>query len=383
MIHSFFNKFYRLVIILLLIMPSINLNAQFYNRHDKGFFSNFLINASGGLLLFQGDIKTDNRIFYKDDWQLAAGFALRKRISPSFSFGIQVLNGKLQGTRLNSADATDENFKFHSDVFEYNFNSTINFSNLLLKTNPERLIDVYGFAGIGYSNWRTQLVNLKEFDIISSSGDDGKGLKGRTSELVYPVGIGVRFNLGKNLGISLENTLRFVNSDDLDARIIEGTRNDFYTYTSIGISLKLVPEEKIKYAPKKRKKLNIFKLNNKKKIPSIEIPEIPQPLVLPLPISDSVYYTLQILAKREKESKIKHLIETFNIEEQIYLSYHKDSLYRYTIGWYEFFEEAVENLKIIIDNGITDAFIVKYQNGIRMPIWSSQIEGIELRKKED
>ncbi len=208
---------------------SYHLNAQSFSEGRFGFFDNWRININAGSNLFYGDIQQYQYAPYKDDWRMAYGLVLRKQISPVFGLGFQILNGTLHGTRKNYAGGDKV---FDSKIFEYNLNATIDFNSLFAGYNPDRRFSIYGLAGLGFSNWKTTLKNNGK--VIRTTGYTGKGPGKRTTELVLPLGLGIKYDVSDNIGLNLESSLRGVNSDILDAWESH-FKYDFYNYTSLGL----------------------------------------------------------------------------------------------------------------------------------------------------
>lgn len=206
-------------------------NGQKYIEGRTSFFDNWQVNVNVGTNLFFGDIQQYRRAPYKEDWRVAYGLILRKQLSPVIGLGFQLLNGQLHGTRFNYAGGDK---MFDAKVFEYNFNGTLNFSNLFAGYNPSRTFSIYGVAGIGFSNWASDLKDYHTGKIIKSSGYTGKGPGKRTTEIVVPFGLGMNLDFNDNFGLNIESTLRPVNSDLLDTWQ-SGFKYDIYNYTSLGL----------------------------------------------------------------------------------------------------------------------------------------------------
>ncbi len=219
------------ILMCLSIAPKTSI-AQAYIDGRRGFFDNWQVNINLGTNLFYGDIQQYRRAPYKEDWRMAYGIIFRKHFSPVFSLGFQLLNGKLHGTRF---DFGGTDMYFDSDIFEYNVNTTIDLINMFFGYNPDRKVSIYATAGLGFSNWKTELKDYNTGKLIRSSGFTGKGPNHRTTEIVVPFGGGLKFNLGNSIGLNLESTLRPVNSDYLDAWK-SGFKYDMYGYTSLGLS---------------------------------------------------------------------------------------------------------------------------------------------------
>ena len=218
----------------LILLPSL-IFSQDQIRNRIQLFSNWSVNANFGPNLFFGDIQQNDYIPEMEDIKMAYGIVLRKKISPVFGFGGQLLSGRLHGHKKSS------NSYFDADVFEYGMNITVNFSNLLWPHNPYRKLSVYGVAGIGLTKWKTILRDITTKNIVKEKGQGG--FKDRITETVIPLGLGFEYKLSSALSLNLESTFRTINTDLLDL-VKGGYKYDRYNYNSFGITLYL---DKLKY----------------------------------------------------------------------------------------------------------------------------------------
>lgn len=189
--------------------------------------------------LFYGDIQQyEWGVPYREDYRAAYGLIFRKQITPVFGLGWQLLNGKLHGTKIHDREGGTLNLMFDASVFEYNMHSFIDVSSLFAGYNPNRRLTVYSIAGLGFSNWKTELRDYKTGKLIRENGFSGKGPGKRTTEVVVPVGMGLRFNINDRIALNYEGTLRGVYSDILDATE-GGFKYDIYSYSSLGLTYNL------------------------------------------------------------------------------------------------------------------------------------------------
>ena len=202
------------------------------NNSFKKYWS---VNLNAGANLFWGDLRQYDYYpvtNYENEWQLGYGIILNWQISPVFGLRGQLLNGKLSGTRRQI------NRYFEADIFEYNLNTTVNFSNLFFHYKPKRIFTVYGTLGIGLTNWCTKMKDLGTNEVVAENGcGSSRGLWGRTLEGVIPVGLGFDFRLSDNWALNMEGTLHGLNTDKLDTKV-SGSKYDMYTYTSLGLTYK-------------------------------------------------------------------------------------------------------------------------------------------------
>ncbi|MCD6113095.1 MAG: SPOR domain-containing protein [Bacteroidales bacterium] len=212
--------------------------SQKYNSNYKRFFNNWSANVNIGANQFYGDISNKN-LYDKinEETKLSYGFILTKDLSPYFAIRGQILNGKLYSTKDKYNNGAPANLCFDADVFEYNISGVLNISNLIWRNNLYKKFSVYGVLGFGFSNWKTTLKNSLTGNVISTHGFCGSGPNKRTTEIVGPLGLGINYNIGNNISLNIESTLRTVNSDFLDAAK-GGFSYDFYSYTSLGFTYK-------------------------------------------------------------------------------------------------------------------------------------------------
>ncbi|HNY08019.1 MAG TPA: hypothetical protein PKL64_07980, partial [Bacteroidales bacterium] len=221
------------------VIPSFSF-SQGNDMTSGRFFNNWSINMNAGTTLFFGDINEYLISRYQSEWQLAYGITLSKQLTPVFGLRGQLLNGKISGTKLKFKNGSPANLKFNADFFEYNVNVTLNLNHLFFPDNQQNLVSVYGFIGVGMSNWSTKLRNIETNTIVASNGQKGKGLKKLTNEGMMPAGLGLDIHLSRKWNLSVESGFRMVNSDKLDAAI-GGFKYDMYNYSSLGITYTLNP----------------------------------------------------------------------------------------------------------------------------------------------
>ena len=221
------------------VIPSFSF-SQGNDMTSGRFFNNWSINMNAGTTLFFGDINEYLISRYQSEWQLAYGITLSKQLTPVFGLRGQLLNGKISGTKLKFKNGSPANLKFNADFFEYNVNVTLNLNHLFSPDNQQNLVSVYGFIGVGMSNWSTKLRNIETNTIVASNGQKGKGLKKLTNEGMMPAGLGLDIHLSGKWNLTMESGFRMINSDKLDAAI-GGFKYDMYNYSSLGITYTLNP----------------------------------------------------------------------------------------------------------------------------------------------
>lgn len=77
------------------------------------------------------------------------------------------------------------------------------------------------------------------------------------------------------------------------------------------------------------------------------------------------FYTVQIMASQRPATNIADLRLKYYISKQIFV-FAQNGIYRYSAGYFELYDEAVNYSKQLKANGLTDAFVSIYQNGNRI-----------------
>ena len=123
---------------------------------EKYFFINAF--AAGGQT--QTDLVINPYISPIRSWRFSYGGGVGWQFHPIWGVRVQFTNGELYGeSKKNVAWLKDLDPLFGNGVFfrdrfmEYRLDGTINFSNLFSGYNPDRIVDVYGIEGYGFTEW--------------------------------------------------------------------------------------------------------------------------------------------------------------------------------------------------------------------------------------
>jgi outer membrane protein OmpA-like peptidoglycan-associated protein len=231
-------------------------------KSGKIKLNKFSIGGHGGHNIFYGDVRqydwwlTDNA---EERWNFAGGGYVAYQISPVFGANINVMGGTLGGVRRlavnspagNSTIAPTQftNVKFKNHYIDYTLNFTFNWVNLLYSDRTkERRVTSYITGGIGFVSFRSLKTGLYGNEFVNSVGylpatyDQSTGeienFESRTTETVFPLGVGVKFRLSRRFDLGLEYTHRFTFSDKLDATVGNTGVNDSYSYASMILAFK-------------------------------------------------------------------------------------------------------------------------------------------------
>lgn len=216
-------------------------------KAKKSVYNTWSATLSGGSMLFYGDLRQYD--FYpvgKSDYpkdiserKLGFGLAVNKQLTPLFGVQGFLQSGELSGFR-RSVKAY-----FNTSFLAYGVNATLNISNLFNSSKENRKFKFYGFAGLGYVDFKAKQQRFITDATIHSEGYGEFGQEDKkTTELVIPVGLGVKYMINKRFDIGLESSLNNVNSDKLDARAVKNTARDKYGYTCLTLTYKIGKNEK-------------------------------------------------------------------------------------------------------------------------------------------
>jgi len=256
------RKFHKLILPLIVMVLAASVSfAQTDGKKAKqksSFDKYFYINGHIGATNFYGDMYPKQVLV--GDEKFGYGFKAGYQFSPIFGFRGSFLNGKVQSTGDDSRDKDSNALKdkFESSLWDISGQLTIDFTNIF-RDNKESWFNFYGFAGIGWLNYSSMRTD-KELGYItlndngeenrsgSYSDKQGNGMGGAETSIVFPAGVGFNFDITPKVAVNLESSLRFSNTDDMDMRIggAKAVKNDFYGYTSLGLTYKFRPGSGLK-----------------------------------------------------------------------------------------------------------------------------------------
>jgi hypothetical protein len=223
--------------VLILSLSNI-VTAQSGNKNPNKAWS---LNANLGPSFLYGDMSDNAGPFEKlfsDEFSMSYGILARKGLSNVFGLNAQVILGNTSGYRdYWSTGAPTGGFHFKNFYTEFNLHLDIDIMNIF-NAKDRRLINPYLKGGFGLTYHNTDVI-YKGVDYIST----------KKSSAVLPFGGGIRFDISPRLGITLDQAVSYLFSDDFDGYDSKWTdHNDWYTYTSIGLTYRFVSKkEKKKY----------------------------------------------------------------------------------------------------------------------------------------
>jgi ligand-binding sensor domain-containing protein len=221
------------------MVPAGKGKGYYYEINKPGLKDNWTISGHLGMSMFRGDIDVNNFIAFPG----IAGITAGKQVFSDGNFkgfaSAQFNVGKLKGNKNN--ESFENKFVETSVAFKGTIDK-LPFTEFRFKK-----VKPYASAGIGIISYRTLLRNefgnaVKGYGYLISDDQPemnppdpqkDKPLK----EIIFPLGIGVRHELNREIDITFEASSRYINSDKLDAKI--RLRDDKYWLFSFGVTYKL------------------------------------------------------------------------------------------------------------------------------------------------
>lgn len=405
------HKSISFLLLFILLLSSPRVVSQTNGDLGKGFFNNWSISLSGGPNIFFGDLK-ENKVLPAtspiNEIRYAGTFSLNRQLSHVFMLRGQFLFGQLAGEKLNYKDGSPCNQYFESDIFDINLNTTINFSNLFGRYNPNRFFFVYGTVGVGAADWITKKKDITTHDIIATDGS----WSSINPHLMIPAGLGAYFTIKNKVNLGLEWTWRQLLIDRLDATV-GGWPYDAYSLLAFNITYNFdksshdklsaaSPQKQIGPPPPQpllaaeiaaEKQKEQAAKDQAAKAQQAAVPKLPPPV----PAADTVKsiqavlvpdttaieenaasdtiavqanqkgvsYRVQVFAFKEDTFTAEQVREKFSLSQTVVKEY-SGGWYRYTIGSLSDLSEAKKLMTSLrTSKMIPDAFIAKYINGKR------------------
>ncbi len=342
---------------------------------------------------------------------------LNYHLSPALSLQGRFLYGQLEGLQEK------RNLEFRADIYEAVINARISLNTLF---NPlsrsNQWMNFYATIGAGVLLHETELLDTQTGAVIRwpYQGREGVSQRDTHSAFVVPFGLGLNFKVSERLDIGIESTLGYAFTDELDARVVDGSRKDMYNYTSVGLTFRLgrnthskdwMPAYVAMY-PGDQHQFNELndqvasaktainatdeslgsemqtvaeevkalsdqqaELNRRNAQISGSLEDLGERLLmLETTFNEETaektellesFYSVQLMAHKQDisiEEARAFLKIDFEIEKL-----HTDGWYKFYSGRYQNLEEAKLHMTKVWEQGVKDAFIVEYKNGILTP----------------
>ena len=229
---------------LILLFSFIMLKSAFsQNSGYQRFASNWEVTPNIGMTSFYGDL-TDkkNRVFtntpfhkyFYQDRGLAYGFILKKNFSSYFTMRGSLLHGQIH----SSSDKY--NLYIKTRFNEYYLGVDFDISNLIWGKERESNWALYGFLGLGLTDYRTWQYDDETDELVKKYGfGDERWFDERremTTISTIPFGFGVSYQFHDKWELEFETGIHGMDTDYLDLLKSEDTKPEGYGYTSLGLT---------------------------------------------------------------------------------------------------------------------------------------------------
>ncbi|MES2558362.1 MAG: hypothetical protein V4590_01380 [Bacteroidota bacterium] len=233
----------KAIIVLLILVSFHNVDGQSVIRRNPQTTIEFNLQTGG--TVFYGDISRrallpQNRK-NKKDFGIASSLAVMINNGNGIETRISVTMGTLNGIRY---DVLGGYQRYFTNTFN-EADATIAFDLFKDRKRFENLTIAW-VMGFGVINYRTVLRSLLTNRLINTMGYAPQNLpedpqlkpSDMRTDMVGITGGAVSYRIHENFEVSIEHTYRIATSSKLDAISGEGI-NDYYSYTSLGISYKI------------------------------------------------------------------------------------------------------------------------------------------------
>lgn len=215
-----------------------------------------------GLLHSWSDFKDDGLGGFLQNNELGLNLLLNYKLNKFISISAGGLYGKLKGSTddVNTANAKvppnrDLGFGifYTTDIFEITLPRVdVNLTRLIFKDRSKFFnrfsVGLIGSHGLIYSSSeiyakQDESLNLNYTNLASP--EDKRGSSGEMVEAVTSYGMGLSYIINNRFDIGVETTIRNVWNDRLDGWESNGSANDKYSFTAIGVTYHLKSRKEV------------------------------------------------------------------------------------------------------------------------------------------
>jgi len=212
-------------------------NSAYFQRYGY-------VGASIGGVAFHGDVYSEPIMPDWNHYNWGFGGIAGWQFHPVFGLRASGSYVNLSGERYGDVDRS-----FKGDAWDLGANFTIGLINLIAGYNPDRWFEMTVWAGLGMVQYRTRMFEHSTGTELESRGwgeteltdnGDGQGINDRNLATTYPVGLDFDFILNDHWNINVNTSIKFTDSDGLDAyaHASAAVKRDFWHYTGIGLTYK-------------------------------------------------------------------------------------------------------------------------------------------------
>ncbi|RLD66949.1 MAG: hypothetical protein DRI84_03700 [Bacteroidetes bacterium] len=221
-----------------LIITAVNLtHAQSNSGNPNKAWS---LNVNLGPSFLWGDMSDDvSNPFTKafsSEFSMSYGVLARKGLSNVFGVNAQVILGNTSGSRDFWSNGTPTGGYNYKNFFtEVNLNLDIDILNIF-NAKDRRLINPYIKGGAGMTYFNTEVM----YKGVTQNSE-------QQAAFILPFGGGIRLDITPRLGITIDQAVTYTFTDLFDGYSTQWSKaNDWYTYTSVGLTYRFVSKDKKK-----------------------------------------------------------------------------------------------------------------------------------------
>ena len=183
------------------------------------------IGLSGGVSYYLGELNPGTPFVNPKP---AFGIFYRKNLNTRLSVQLHYVHGSLSGDGDNLNFAPNISLSFSTPLDEIAAQFEVNFFDFSIRSKKNKL-SPYIFGGVGVFR-------------VSPSGASGVFLadpaKKSLTNPSFPFGLGVKYGLGRNIGLGIEWGMRKTFTDYIDGVSGDSRINDWYSFALVSISYK-------------------------------------------------------------------------------------------------------------------------------------------------
>ncbi len=251
---------------------------KYYNLETKKYLKDWSITIHGGVTSPFTDIRSYDWVRQTkkpSELQWGAGLGLTKMFNSAFGLNLDYTLGKLVGRTVERGGFAedrqywkqlgfDQPVYFKTNIFHQ---ASVNFyidwlglgtsynkfikSQITGKPIKSRKFGFYTKIGVGLIRLSSQIYNVADDKPIAGN-QYVRGYTNKFTEVVFPLGFGMKFKLSKAFDMSLEGNFVFTNTDKIDAfnfstkvnsngnvvNSLSKINRDAYAYVNVGFSYK-------------------------------------------------------------------------------------------------------------------------------------------------
>lgn len=340
----------------------------------------------GGFSQYYGDI-SDKNYFQKfaGETRPSFGFFGRFHFNEKHGIGLGFNRISHYSRKDKYANGNPLNNEFTGASNAFFAHSFLNMSNLFWGV-ADRKVNLYGTLGVGYNSWQSTRKNTLNGNIIIDYANAAANNL-RSEAFFFPAALGVQFRINPSLSLFFEGMFTTLISDDLDY-YRDGYQYDILVQTHLGLSYKLPlnapaprpapsrrPDTKQERRPAFSAPIYVIDYEKFPEMPGeriqqqqLPVLEPPKPSVPQIQSANTdVEFRVQIYASSRKISNPQNLFRNVQFESPI-IENVANGLYRYSTGSFRTYSEAEAYAKRLQSRGIHDAFVVAYQNNVRIQL---------------